>query len=431
MTEPDRSALNLDPPQQHHSAPRRLGLKPLLLAGTAGLGLIGTLAYLLGGAAHQVANSDMEVKAPASANPGDLLAGMTGEIQARRESVQPAVFRLPDPVTPAAQATPAVQAAPPASIEDDVTREARRHAWQQHYQTVQRMRQARTETLVSALAAPSGVGAASGGAGGSAGGAGGAFAGVGGAEGALGALGGLGGAPGGGGAGTMRPGTLDLGASTAANQYLEATVTQPLGEYELKRGDFIACRSLNTLNSEGQGMVKAVVTDHVLDGARRIMIPAGAELVGVYDHQTNPNQSGLAVGFTDVIFPPVGPGGRRDTLQLGSIPGTDSAGTAMWRDQVDRHTGRRIMNAVIRAIAGGSGQVLAATGAMGGAAPLASAAGMEVSRSGQSYAATEEGSTIRIRPGYSCGVFLTRSIVFPGEWIEGVGFETQGQGWAR
>ena len=225
---------------------------------------------------------------------------------------------------------------------------------------------------------------------------------------------------------TPRPGTFDQGPNNGQNAWLQASVQQPYTPFSLERGDTVSCAVTQGIRSEVPGMFKARVRQPVTNGAGQVMIPAGAELVGVYDQATGYGQESLAVGFTDIVYPPIGPQGTRYSLAIGSVPGTDAQGSAGFRDQVDRHTGRVLFSALVSGLAGGAsaaaGAALGGAGAMGS---LGSMATSDLSMATRNLASrgVNSGSTIEIRTGYPCAMMLTQKIAFPGYWVDGRGWQ--------
>lgn len=408
------------------AARRRLGTLPTIAFGVVGVIAVGVAGWAIMHRGSPLMTPREETEQRVAADASKLLGRMPweGDIPAERgpdPAVIPAVVRPPPARAPDPAPTPAVapQPAAPPPV-DDLRAAALREAWQSYYRAQQMAVDQRNRLALAALTADTAPGGAPGGGGG-----------AGGQDGATGGGGlpagvpGIGGG-GGGGAVVPRPGTLYQGPSRPGAEYLQATVTPALGRYELKEGDFIPCGVDGGITSDAPGVVKMLVSDPVKDGSGlRTLIPKDAELVGRYDERTQLGQDRLPVGITRVIFPPVGPHGRRDSLSLGSMPATDAAGYAGLRDQVDRRIGRVILNGVISFLFSASSRAasvgLGDAGGMGGA--VGSAAGSEIGNVGQGVAPRNfNGPTFRVRPGFPCGVRLTQDIIFPGEWIDGVGF---------
>jgi type IV secretion system protein VirB10 len=110
------------------------------------------------------------------------------------------------------------------------------------------------------------------------------------------------------------------------------------------------------VQSDLPGMVRAVVTENVwsFDG-RRILIPAGARLVGEYKSGIAQGQTRVFVVWTRLL--------RSDgvSVQLGSN-GTDDLGRAGNAGFVDNHYVERFGAAIMLSIVGGAAQFLSAYG---------------------------------------------------------------------
>lgn len=415
-------------------APRRLGRwMPVALA----LGGFGVVAATAGVVIKSMQNEQQERAADEPALPGDataLVGGLplSGEIPAWRQEVRPVVARPPDPTPepppppPPPPAPPPVLAgtAAPAKPKDDLLAAARRQEWQEYYRRADALKWKRHEEAQAALRSgldtawgaqqrqPAAQAPGSGTA----------------ADPATAAMLAAGrGGQGQGGEERARPGWFDQGPSDPARAWLAATVAPTIPRYALMKGDTIACRVTKNLGSEVGGQFTAEVRRPVTDAMGRTLIPQGATLVGSYDQNTGYAQERLPIGFTDVIFPPVGPDGRRDTLSLGSVPGSDAEGMAGFRDRVNKHTGRVLFSAVVSLLAGSAGAVAGQAAGPGIGGTLATAAGSGVGIAGRNTVGrgVNTSSTIEIRRGYDCSVELTQHVAFPGVWVDGVGHVPQ------
>lgn len=418
---PDRSPTGLERPPLRRRRPRNLGKLPFVLGAGGVLVAVGLLVHVLvtaGAEFAEQAGNASDLTAPANA--GDLLSGSPGkEVQPHRSPDQGG-YATTDASVGGVKAGPAPL--PQGGGESEEALRARAQRWQAYWQGMAEWQAGRHQLAMDALRAgmvdrttPNQQG------GGQQGALPSAQAGAGPEGVAATSLiqGGVGRS-----AVVPRPGTLDQGPSAPGQEYLQATVMPAAARYELKEGAFVPCRLEGGIISDAQGVVSAVVTRNVTDAAGNILIPNLSTLVGRYDERTGYAQDGLPVGFTRVIFPPAGPDLRRDSLSLGTMPGTDRAGNAGFRDQVDKHTGRILLNAVVSALSGGAGRAAGLALGTGAAGIVGSSVGLEVGQAGQQLArgGVNTGSTIRIRPGYGCGIRLTKDIAFPGSWLPGAGF---------
>ena len=109
------------------------------------------------------------------------------------------------------------------------------------------------------------------------------------------------------------------------------------------------------------------------------------------------------------------------------MPLADQAGYAGLHDQVNRHTGRLILNTLLLAVGGAGAQLTQPRGGSRGGYDasqiLAAGLGQQFGQLGGEYARRELATppTHTIRPGYTGTLQVTQDIAFPGEWVEGVG----------
>lgn len=380
--------------------PRRLGYLPVVLGGGATVAVVGALGWVLIGAVkeQQIAGSkapDMTAAEPAA----EFLSGEDPSL-IRVSNAAPAIAVREAPIDPGRP----VESRQPGQL--SVEEEARRQAWMAYYQqraTLQDQRhRGRVEAMQGSmvLQRPEQSG------------------------------GGSPGAPpvpgqGGAGAGpSQRPGTLDQGPATASSLYLATAPVSAVSRYELKRGvSVINFRMTQVISTGAAGQFTALVTKDVMDyeTGNHILVPQGSHLIGVYEDTTNPDDERMKAAIVSITYPPTGnpycQGGQE--LPLGSMPAGDASGMAGLSDQVDRHTGRRLYNAIIRAI-GGSG---AAFGAMG-YGPSGALMSQMAMQSGNALAGNlrDPGPTFTIRTGFAGTLQLTKSIAFEQPWVRGMGF---------
>ena len=104
--------------------------------------------------------------------------------------------------------------------------------------------------------------------------------------------------------------------------------------WTLSAGTVIPASLITGLNSDLPGMVLAQVTENVRDSAtgRAILIPQGARLIGDYDSVVAFGQRRALLVWKRLVLP------DGSSVQLESMPATDSAGYAGVADRVDFHT---------------------------------------------------------------------------------------------
>src|SRR5207249_4535919 len=93
--------------------------------------------------------------------------------------------------------------------------------------------------------------------------------------------------------------------------------------------------------------VIAQVRESVFDTetGQHLLVPQGARLIGLYDHQMVYGQERVLVTWKRVLFP----NGTSLSLKDG-MPGTDAAGAAGFNDQVNHHLVRVFGNALLLSI---------------------------------------------------------------------------------
>jgi type IV secretion system protein TrbI len=130
-------------------------------------------------------------------------------------------------------------------------------------------------------------------------------------------------------------------------EVLPAALRLPASRYEVKAGTIIPGVLLTGVNSDLPGQLIAQVRENVFDteSGQYLLIPQGARLVGLYDHQVAYGQERVLVTWKRVIFP----NGSSLSLKDG-MPGTDPAGAAGFNDQVNHHLVRVFGNALLLSI---------------------------------------------------------------------------------
>ena len=101
----------------------------------------------------------------------------------------------------------------------------------------------------------------------------------------------------------------------------------------LRTGAVIPAILITGINSGLKGFVEAQVSENVYDTAtgRFLLIPQGSRLLGTYNNGVVYGQRRLLVAWNRITFP------DGKIVDLGSMPGTDFAGQAGFKDQVDNH----------------------------------------------------------------------------------------------
>lgn len=132
--------------------------------------------------------------------------------------------------------------------------------------------------------------------------------------------------------GKVMPQTLG-GSEDEARWHLNSKLQNPSTPYELVAGNVIPGVMVSGIRSDLPGQITGQVSQNVYDTAtgRYLLIPQGTKLLGLYSSDVSYGQDTLLVAWQRLTFPD----GRK--LDIGSMPGTDNAGMAGFRDQVDNH----------------------------------------------------------------------------------------------
>jgi type IV secretion system protein VirB10 len=200
--------------------------------------------------------------------------------------------------------------------------------------------------------------------------------------------------------------------------YLPKSVVPQFSPYELKRGSVIPATLVTGINSDLPGRITAQVSQNVYDSAtgRHLLIPQGAKLFGRYDSKVSFGQNRVLVVWTDIIFP------NGSTLQIGGMPGTDSAGYGGFNDKVDNHYLRTFGSAIVVALIGAGTEMMIPQdrNRFGTANSAEDSARRSFAETfGQISEQTVSRNlhvqpTLEIRPGYTFNVLVDQDIVFPG-----------------
>lgn len=115
--------------------------------------------------------------------------------------------------------------------------------------------------------------------------------------------------------------------------HLNSTLQNPNSRYELRAGSVIPGVMISGISSELPGQIIAQVSQNVYDTAtgKYLLIPQGTKILGLYSSDVSFGQNSVLVAWQRLLFP------DSKALDIGSMPGADSAGFAGFRDQVDNH----------------------------------------------------------------------------------------------
>jgi type IV secretory pathway VirB10-like protein len=216
----------------------------------------------------------------------------------------------------------------------------------------------------------------------------------------------------------QQPSLNDYDSPNPARWHSPNTVENPV-KYQLRAGFVIPAVLLSGVNSEIPGTIIAQVAQDVFDNATgtELLIPQGARLIGTYSANVHYGQSRLFVVWQRIVYPD----GR--ALDIGAEPGTDSAGFAGFKDQVDSHWVQLFGSAImLSAISAGVAYSQDRSEPVG--TYYAPTFSQEMSQAvGQQFGTAAAqlleknlsvSPTLKIRPGYRFSVLLVKDFVFPG-----------------
>lgn len=190
----------------------------------------------------------------------------------------------------------------------------------------------------------------------------------------------------------------------------------PRSRYELRAGFVIPGTLISGINSQLPGQIVAQVSQNVFDTptGKFLLIPQGSRLVGEYSSDVQYGQSRVLVAWQRIVFP------DGKAMDLGAMPGSDSAGYGGFQDKVNNHYFRIFGSALLL-----SGVTAGATlsqpqsnfqqfGRQSTGSALSEALGQQL---GQVTAELVRKNlnispTLNIRPGFRFNVVVTKDLAF-------------------
>jgi type IV secretion system protein VirB10 len=200
--------------------------------------------------------------------------------------------------------------------------------------------------------------------------------------------------------------------TSGSAHYLPGGREAPRSPYEVKAGTVIPAIMVGGINSDLPGQIIGQTVENVYDTAtgRYILIPQGSKLVGTYHNAITTGQERVLVAWTRIIFPDA------SSVDLGKMPGADSAGFAGLHDQVNTHFWKKFGSALmLSAITAGvqlsqtGGQTTNGTDAQ---QTIAASLGQQFGQLGMETARRnlQIQPTIEIRPGLRFTVMVTKDM---------------------
>lgn len=114
---------------------------------------------------------------------------------------------------------------------------------------------------------------------------------------------------------------------------LDQDMQAPRSRFEIRAGGVIPGVMISGINSDLPGQIMGQVSQDVYDTAtgKYLLIPQGTRLVGTYSSNVAYGQSAVLIAWQRLVFP------DGKALDIGAMPGADSAGYSGFRDQVNNH----------------------------------------------------------------------------------------------
>lgn len=188
----------------------------------------------------------------------------------------------------------------------------------------------------------------------------------------------------------------------------------PRSSYELRAGFVVPATLISGINSELPGQIIGQVAQNVYDTAtgKYLLIPQGSRLVGQYSSAVAYGQARVLVAWQRIVFP------DGKAMDIGSMPGADSAGYAGLNDQVNNHYFRLFASAFLMSgVTAGislSQPQQTGTNQPSASSALSEALGQQLGQVTAQLIAKNMNiaPTLEIRPGYRFNVMVTKDMTF-------------------
>lgn len=196
---------------------------------------------------------------------------------------------------------------------------------------------------------------------------------------------------------------------------LDSKPEAPRTPYELRAGFVIPGTLISGINSELPGQIMAQVAQDIFDTptGKYLLIPQGSRLVGAYSAEVAYGQSRVLVAWQRIVFP------DGKAMDIGAMPGADSAGYAGFTDQVNNHYLRIFGSALLMsAITAGitysqdQNQQTGVYQSPSASSALSSALGQQLGQTTSQMIMKNLNiaPTLEIRPGYRFNVVVTKDL---------------------
>ena len=195
---------------------------------------------------------------------------------------------------------------------------------------------------------------------------------------------------------------------------LDAKPEPPRSPYELRAGFLIPGTLISGINSQLPGQIMAQTSQDIFDTAtgKYKLFPQGSRLVGTYSSEVAYGQARVLVAWQRIIFP------DGKAMDIGAMPGADSAGYAGFKDQVDNHYVRifgsaLLMSAITAGVAySQQNQNTGTVYAPNAQSMMSSALGQQLGQATVQMITKNMNiaPTLEIRPGYRFNILVTKDL---------------------
>jgi len=117
----------------------------------------------------------------------------------------------------------------------------------------------------------------------------------------------------------------------------------PRSPYELRAGSVIPATLISGINADLPGQIIAQIAQPVYDTptGRYLLLPQGSRLIGTYSSEIAYGQNRILIAWQRIIFP------DGKAMDIGTMPGADSAGYAGFNDRINNHYWRVFSSAFL------------------------------------------------------------------------------------
>jgi type IV secretory pathway VirB10-like protein len=200
-------------------------------------------------------------------------------------------------------------------------------------------------------------------------------------------------------------------ASMNSSNKSSSQKTKSASPYEVKMGAVIPAILISGINSDLPGQIIGQVSQNVYDSVNGdyLLIPQGSKLIGTYNSMLALGQERALLIWQRLLFP------NGDSVDLGSMGGTDQGGYAGFKDQVNNHFMKIYGNAVLLSLVGAGFQMSQRNSNAQSTPEQIIAAQLGVNMGNLSNEILRKQiqiqPTIEIRPGYRFNVMVNRDMI--------------------